>query len=241
MIVPPFAEEMNKSRRMCAEVAHGLAERGVASVLPDLYGTGDSAGEFADADWQVWQDDLLRVAEWMAQCGWPVTDLLCVRLGCALGAQVAGRLPSPVGRTVFWQPVADGARFVTQFLRLRVAASMMEDRRETVESLKARLQSGERIEVAGYELSGGLAGQLETVRLEETLDGAVGELHWMEVVREEGAPLPAASTRLLESIGQRLPSVSTYAVCGEPFWSSTEIVRLPELVSRTVDVLAPAA
>jgi hypothetical protein len=48
--VPPFAEEMNKSRRMIAEVGRRLEGSGVGMLLVDLFGTGDSEGEFAQAD-----------------------------------------------------------------------------------------------------------------------------------------------------------------------------------------------
>ena len=54
-MVPPFAEEMNKCRPMVTEVALGLAESGIASIVPDLYGTGDSGGDFSEGDWETWQ------------------------------------------------------------------------------------------------------------------------------------------------------------------------------------------
>ena len=58
VIVPPFAEEMNKSRRMFALLAERLATLGVGTALIDLYGTGDSEGDFGDARYDVWLDDM---------------------------------------------------------------------------------------------------------------------------------------------------------------------------------------
>jgi len=55
---PPFAEELNKSRRMVALQARQLAASGYAVLLLDLYGCGDSGGEFDTATWSIWQDDL---------------------------------------------------------------------------------------------------------------------------------------------------------------------------------------
>ena len=43
--VQPFAEEANLSRRVLVAQARRLAARGVAVLVPDVYGTGDSAGE----------------------------------------------------------------------------------------------------------------------------------------------------------------------------------------------------
>ena len=241
LIVPPFAEEMNKTRPMFTMVARGLAARGVATILPDLFGTGDSAGEFREGDWQTWQDDLLRAATWAEAQGYRVDRLLCVRLGCILGATVAARLPAQLKRTVFWQPVLDGERFMTQFLRLRVAASMMEDRQETVGGLRERLRSGETLEVAGYELSPTLVTQIADARLARDLKDPLGHVHWMEIVRGAEGALPAASQQTIEAAQPKLCSIESHAIPGEPYWSATEIVRIPTLVELTVSVLAEAA
>jgi exosortase A-associated hydrolase 2 len=238
LIVPPFAEEMNKSRKMFTDVAQGLAARGIAAVLPDLYGTGDSEGEFRDGDWDIWKDDLARAASWAAMQGWSVTSLFCTRMGCALGAQCSGEMLRGVERTVFWQPVIDGERFMTQFLRLRVAASMMEDRKESAGGLRTRSQAGEVLEVAGYELAPRLVEQIDRANLIDSLHSNLGDLHWFEIVRAPDVPLPGATTDALERAKTRVRAVTAVPVVGEPFWSSTEIIRIPKLVTETIDALA---
>jgi exosortase A-associated hydrolase 2 len=242
LVVPPFAEEMNKSRRMFADLAEALRARGIATVIPDLHGTGDSDGEFRDAGWDQWQTDVQRVSDWAAQQGWPVRALLGMRLGCALAAAVAHQLPQPVERTVFWQPVMEGARFLNQFFRLRVAAAMAGTKeRESVADIRAQLRAGSVIEVAGYDLSPRLAEQLEGVRLKELIGPKLGVLHWMEVVRSADSTLPDASRQAIEMLRESGMSLHTDTVCGEPFWASTELVRVPDLIERTVRTLAPAA
>lgn len=239
MIVPPFAEEMNKSRRMFTDVAQALATRGVATVIPDLYGTGDSEGEFREADCECWLDDLARAAAWSAEDGWPIAGLLCTRLGCILGARAARDVLGGVRRAVFWQPVIDGERFITQFLRLRVAASMMdEDHKESVGQLRERLRNGASLEVAGYELSARLASEIDSLRLSPEMGSHLGNLHWMEVVREAGAPLPAPSMRCIERCSADGMEVRVQRFVGDPFWASTEVVRIAALVGGTVEVLA---
>jgi len=47
--VAPFAEEMNKARRMAALQARAMSAAGYAVLCLDLHGCGDSAGDFADA------------------------------------------------------------------------------------------------------------------------------------------------------------------------------------------------
>jgi exosortase A-associated hydrolase 2 len=241
LVAPPFGEELNKCRRMIAVVAHTLAQAGVATVWPDYYGTGDSEGEFRDASWELWLDDLLRTTAWAQERGWTVSSMLGVRLGCMAAARLAASLSGGLRRCVFWQPTCDGERFTTQFLRLRVAASMMADRKETVAELRQQLLAAQTVEVAGYELTAPLIEQIDRERLGDTIGAALGELHWMEVVRDAEAPLPQPSSRVIEVARQRLRSVATHRIVGEPFWSSTEIVLLPELVNRTVETLATPA
>ena len=238
LVVPPFAEEMNKSRRMITELAERLAALGVATVVPDLFGTGDSEGEFCDGDWDVWKQDVSRAAVWSANEGWPVFAVLATRLGCALAAETSRDLLDRVERTVFWAPALDGARFLTQFLRLRVAASMMADGRgETVGGLRERLRHGETLEVAGYALSPSLADRIDGLRLVERLGPHVGELHWMEVLRTADLPMPDASVAAIMAAEPGVGAIRRHIVAGEPFWSATEIVLNADLVDRTVAAL----
>ena len=84
LYIPPFAEEMNKARRMVALQAAELARSGCRVLLLDLYGTGDSAGDFRDARWEFWLDDLTRAVEWLAGQGGRRVTLLGLRAGCLL-------------------------------------------------------------------------------------------------------------------------------------------------------------
>lgn len=241
LVAPPFGDEMNKSRKMVTDLATALAGRGIATLVVDPYGTGDSEGEFRDADWHGWVEDLRGAMAWAEAAGLRLHGLLGIRLGALLAAAVATGLPQPVARTVFWQPLVDGQRFITQFLRLRVAASLMEDRKETVGGLRERSRGGETLEVAGYELSPALLAQLDGLRLDPDTAVALGRLTWLEVVRAAGDGLPAAAQAAVESLRPRLTAVQADTTVGEPFWTSTEIVRLPALVERTVQAFAEAA
>jgi exosortase A-associated hydrolase 2 len=240
LMVPPFAEEMNKTRAMLARVAEGLALRGIASVLPDLYGTGDSAGEFRDGDWETWREDLERVTAWARGQGLTVNGLLAVRLGCILAADFVRGLPAGLERTVFWQPVQSGQRFLTQFLRMRVAASLMEDRRETVAALREEIRATGTLEVAGYELPARLVEQVDAKTLAAAVSPALGDLHWMEIAGSTADPLPGSTIEATRALSGSVRSLRTGVFAGEPFWSTTEIVLLPALVNETIGVLAAA-
>jgi exosortase A-associated hydrolase 2 len=239
LIVPPFAEEMNKSRKMIAELMRGLEQRGVASVLPDLYGTGESEGEFRDADWSVWQDDLTAAARWAAARGCAVTAMASVRLGCTLAVQAMRHdALAHVARHVFWQPVLDGQRFLTQFLRLRVAASMMNPAgKETVQQLRGKLEKGETLEVAGYDLTSNLAQQIDKLSLLPT-PSALADLHWFEVPADAQSGVSPATENAVTAARTGGTTVQMHSIPGLPFWATTEIAVVPELVTKTADVLA---
>ena len=67
LYIHPFAEEMNKSRRMAALQARAFAQAGYAVLQIDLHGCGDSAGDFGDATWEHWIDDVVQGCHWLRQ------------------------------------------------------------------------------------------------------------------------------------------------------------------------------
>lgn len=239
LVVPPFGEEMNKCRRMVTETAVVLASHGIATVLPDLFGTGDSGGDFEDADWATWRADLAQVAHWSAGQGCPATALLAIRLGCLLATDVmSDATVPPVERTVFWQPVLDGGRFLTQFLRLRLAAGLTDERGETSAGLRERLGRGLALDVAGYRLSSRLAADLDSARVPELLPHALGTVSWLEVTRDPTGPLAVHVRTLVERTAASGGQVAVARFPGEPFWSSTEIASNRPMMDATVAHLA---
>jgi exosortase A-associated hydrolase 2 len=237
LLVPAFGDEMNKSRHLLTAVAAGLASRGIAAVLVDLYGTGDSDGEFRDASWEGWLDDLRATRARLREEGLEPDRLLGVRTGALLALEAARRDGWSLARTVLWQPVVDGDRFVTQFLRMRVAARLDAADRETVGDLRKRLAAGEILEVGGYEITRAHVDGLGRARLADLLDGATAPVTWFETVASGGTvppPLEAAAGAARE----RGARIDLQPVAGEPYWASSELVSAPALVAATVDALA---
>src|SRR3546814_10965817 len=54
--LPPFAEEMNRSRRMAALQARRLAALGLDVTLLDPFGTGAHACDFLDRRVEIWRE-----------------------------------------------------------------------------------------------------------------------------------------------------------------------------------------
>jgi exosortase A-associated hydrolase 2 len=226
LIVPPFAEEMNKTRPMFTRLGNLLAVNGIASVLLDLYGTGDSGGDFSDASWSVWQDDVVQVIKWCEFKRIPVTNLLAVRLGCSIVVGMANSERRPSLRsTILWQPLFDGKRALTQFLRIRTAASILaNEKKETIVSLMSILDAGNKVEVGGYLLSGQLAKDMRNIIVPAYLPNNLGPVTWMEMVSQAETGLPSMSTSIIDKSRAAGVSVKAMSLVGGAFWVSTDVV-----------------
>jgi len=164
LYVHPFAEELNKSRRMAALQARALAQSGFAVLQMDLYGCGDSAGDFGDASWQVWLDDIQLALAWLASETGSPPGLWGLRLGASLAVDYA-RCGAPT-RLLLWQPVCQGTQYLRQFLRLKVAGDALEQNSGAgVAAMRQSLLDGTVLEIAGYQLSPALAQAIDSLDL----------------------------------------------------------------------------
>jgi exosortase A-associated hydrolase 2 len=239
--LPPFAEEMNRARRMAALQARQLAALGVDVLLLDPFGTGDSAGDFGEARWETWRDDAAAAVAWLRDRCEGDVGLWGLRLGALLAADLARDPSQDIARLLLWQPVHSGERYLTQFLRLRLAAALgRETDRETTKDLKARLAQGEPLEIGGYELAPALAAALSERDLGNLLGPAtLPPIDWLEVSSAETPELSPASVRILEKLDTARAKGITRAVAGEPFWSIQEFTLAPALINATSELFRP--
>ncbi|MDS4068910.1 MAG: hydrolase 2, exosortase A system-associated [Candidatus Competibacter sp.] len=236
LFVPPFAEEMNKSRRMAALQARRLAAAGFGVLIPDLHGSGESAGDFAEARWDVWRDDMARGGVWLRRRGHQRLHLWGLRLGGLLAADLVGELRAT--RLLLWQPVLSGERFLQQFLRLRLTSDRLKGGGETMAGLRGMLAAGQSLEVGGYQLHPELASTLERVRPTVPADGT--RVDWFELAGITGGALPPASQRVVDEWRGAGVSVHVRTIAGEAFWSTQEIAVAPALLDATLAALDEA-
>ena len=74
VVLPAFAEEMNKARRQVALASRQLVTRGVGVIVPDLRGSGDSDGEIAEATVAGFAEDLGAVVAFAHELGYRDID-----------------------------------------------------------------------------------------------------------------------------------------------------------------------
>ena len=229
LYLQPFAEEMHKSRRMAALQARAFAHAGFAVLQVDLTGCGDSAGDFGDATWEAWRDDVRLAHTWLiAQVPGPIT-LWGLRLGACLAVEMAAEL-AQVTRLLLWQPVNNGEQFLNQFLRIKLASEMLSEGRAKTgtKDLLAMLAAGTSIEVGGYLLSPAMAQHLLLIKLAEQIPHCAVE--WIEVGVEAGDHVTPASQRVVDTWRAAGVEVRTRTVPGDPFWVTQEIAECPGLI-----------
>jgi uncharacterized protein len=238
----PFAEEMNKSRRMAALQARRLAAAGCAVLQVDLKGCGDNPGDFGDASWDDWVADAVQAARWLGARH----DVPLWLWGLRAGALLASAAAPHVGRPchfLFWQPATTGKAVLQQFLRLKAAADMLDgSAKGVVEGLRAQLRAGQAVEIAGYLLHPSLAAGLEKASLDPT--PRAGRVEWFEVQAQPGDEASPAAARVA-GLWQRAGfDVRTQVVAGPPFWQTADIEEAPALLdatSRALDGLPEGA
>jgi exosortase A-associated hydrolase 2 len=237
LFVPPFGDEMNKSRHMAALQARSFAHAGGTVALLDLRGTGDSGGDHADATWKGWHDDVAAAWQWLRKRVDAPAVLWGMRTGALLAAGVAADTRVAPSLLLLWQPVASGRAFFNQFLRLAGLRERMQgDTAADPKAVRKMLAAGSAVEVAGYQLHPQLVAEAETVELAK-LDVSRCPVLVREVLPESTpsvSPFVAGVVTRWQSAGVEIDAL---AVSGPSFWIAQEIEEAPQLVDATTSAV----
>lgn len=241
LYVHPFAEEMNRSRRMAAQQSRAFAAMGYAVLQMDLFGCGDSCGEFSSGRWEQWKRDLTVAAEWLAErtSGQPL-HLWGVRLGGLLALDFAAT--RKVESIILWQPFMNGRTCINQFLRLRLAAGTDHGAPlapRSTSALRAELVIRGRLEVAGYELDSTMVKGIDACDA-VNIRPLPCDVHWFASGARAARKLAAGTARLARHWTPLGVTLHFHAVDGAPFWAINDVAECPALLAATSSVFAPA-
>jgi len=232
----PFAEEMNKSRRMASLQSRALAAAGYGVLQIDLLGCGDSSGDFCDATWGAWRGDVVHAVAWLRQRTSAPLTLWGLRAGCLLAANAAVDLQERPN-FIFWQPVISGKQHWQQFVRLKAAAELASGRgKEILDALRQQIDSGENVEIAGYTVGHGLTRGLEKSELVPPHDQGV-RVAWFELTARQDGRMAPASLQRIEQWRSAGCAVEAVQVEGPAFWQTSEIEDVPLLLDSTLAVV----
>lgn len=237
IVAPSFAEEMNRCRYMCTMLAQSLAEQGYAFLSIDPYGVGDSEGNFVDADWEQGNKDLLTGIAYADRLGFKKISIVGVRLGALQALQIQAEIPN-LYRLILWQPVINGQSALTQFLRIKIAASIGRNETPgTITDFDAQIEKGESIEVAGYDVSPGLYSGMKVSRFEDYIDSCSVPVGWFTTLTSKDRKTPRAESNMIAKWQKNGAIVNHRIVYGPSYWQVHERTLVPGLVDATVNYI----
>ena len=230
LMIQPFAEEFNLCRRVLAEQARRLSERGWHIVLPELFATGDSDGEESSISLARWRDDLDCLTQRAcAQTPGPLV-VIAPRLAALLAVDLVKRRPRVVQAMVLWQVPETG----NQILDPLTKVSLNGAERQIVQSVVEPELHSSSVRVAGVSYLRSFIDELAALSAGAPLNApssASLRVQFIQVARNELA-LKRAAERLAPMLDTwRVAGCQTGldAVIAEPFWASME-PTLPEAV-----------
>ncbi|HEX5354572.1 MAG TPA: hydrolase 2, exosortase A system-associated [Aquabacterium sp.] len=241
LYIPPFAEELNRSRHMVALGAQAFAKQGWTVLQMDLHGCGDSEGDFGEASWSGWLDDLDQACDWLSAQGPGPMALWSLRAGSLLASSWMQRRQMNLP-LLAWQPVFNGQQYLTQFLRIRLGADLGQSpqSRNVLAELRADLKNDQAVAVGGYWLSPVLAQELEASSFKLPADHRA-PVTVLEVTHGEPPELTPATSNWLEKARAAGHVCQGQACLGNKFWQSTEVEIALSLIGPSEDALKACA
>lgn len=190
LIVPPLFDEMNRTRAMLATLLRDLGAAGVAAMLPDLPGCGESVQDFSAQSLNAWRAAMAAAARHFA-----ASHVLALR---------GGALVAPPALPGWALAPLDGDAVLRPLLRAAVLAARAQGKDTTATAL---LEDGRAhgIVLGGYRCGAALIAGLQGARSQgegqQVLAvgdlGVAGAPPWL---RQEPAPAPALAAALATRI-----------------------------------------
>ena len=222
--------------------AEDLASNGIVSWSPDLYGTGDSEGEFREATWEKWLQDVEDVlAEIVAQESREVW-FIATRLGCALAQHFLDRSGIQISGVILWQPIISGEKYILQLLRIRLIQEKLAGATNaTTAGIREKLHSDEILEIGGYEISQELLAKIEQIDMEQRSWSCVRNVYIVEISSDPNSPPTPDLFRAMDNWTSQGYNVHSMKVQGAPFYGASEIVVNYDLIAATTKFVQDAA
>ncbi|GAA0918504.1 hypothetical protein GCM10009552_38390 [Rothia nasimurium] len=159
LMCPPLGQDLIRCHRLYRQLAQSVAARGIAVLRFDYHGTGDSAGDSADVDWNRCIADAMTAAtELRSHSG---ADRV-VAFGARLGASIA--LAADAARfaeVIAWDPILDGQAHMAAMDALQAAL-----REDAGRFTKPRAHADVAAQWLGFAVSEPLRQQLAALRPE---------------------------------------------------------------------------
>lgn len=236
LILPPFAEEMNKSRHLLQQLRQQL-DGSCDVLLLDPAGTGDSSGDLDTANTQDWTSDWLSIIAKLKSDGYQGFHVVALRFGALqLFEILQHELALPLQKIILWQPYLQTSTFLQQFFRLKIAEQMANGQKTSQKELDQQLANGTVVEVAGYPMTQNFVSSVQALQDIAALPAIYQQtpLLWLETsMMPNVSPVSEKGMALLS---QHF-AAEFQQLQGPAWWNASELVQTPELIARTVEFL----
>ncbi|MBF0266836.1 MAG: hypothetical protein HQL46_16355 [Gammaproteobacteria bacterium] len=242
LVFPPFAEEMNRSRRQIIDLAGQLANSGYQVLIIDLFGTGDSEGDFSEANWDIWQANMLDGMKFLFEKtpSNSSLDILGIRLGCLLALDTLQSKNSildkiSINHFLSWQPVFNAKNHSQQFLRLQLTKKLTSS---TNNSSNNSQNKNTYTEVAGYCYPLQLQDQLKFKdKLSQYNLTKINNFSLFQISPSETTTISKDIEDLLFYDPTIRPCSEIKIIQGKKFWQFYDIKPNKELIYQTVQAI----
>ena len=237
ILVPPFAEEMNRSRRMYVLCARLLANNGIHAVIFDFSGTGDSSGEWGQFCYSDWMGDIKHVYTHCSSFADNVS-FIALRFGALILSDVVSQSDIDVDRCIFWDPIENGEILIRQLIRIKIAAAMADESKKlTTKEILDDIESMGYLESGGYKISKSLIDDINSKRLSDLIESVLDniELDWMQLGKHSETKKQWLPNSIFEkNLSQdQCNKIVMHPVNDVKFWMQQEVTIAPELLRET--------
>lgn len=233
VIIPAFAEEMNRTRRPLSALAEELVKIGYTVWIPDFYGTGDAEGDFCQIDLTCWVDDMSKAIE---SSSFKQISIIACRFGVqVLNAYLQQRLnlQIEISQIVLWQPQWNIHLFWQHIWRLDVVSNLTVNNK-IKQSAENRLIERGFVDIQGYKIPRTFFEQTQLLS-DPMLVFSKYPVVWFEC-NQLGNTSASVSMNY-----QRLKDTSScqhalYVLPVQSFWLTQETTDVSVLIDATVSV-----
>ena len=241
ILVPPFAEEMNRSKRMYVLCARLLANSGIHALCFDFSGTGDSSGEWGEFSYDDWVSDLKVVYDYAKSIASEV-NFVALRFGALILADAAKDDRVSANKCIFWDPIEKGESLTRQLVRMKIAAAMADEAKKiTTRDVIDSMNHEGLLESAGYHVSRLMFEDIKSKNLFDLMPTVADktDVHWMTLGKHKDTENKWLANSFTYSDFDACANVNRmhmHPVNDVKFWMQQEVTISPRLLAVTHEV-----
>lgn len=238
ILVPPFAEEMNRSKRMYVLCARMLANSGMHAICFDFSGTGDSTGGWGDFTYKDWVNDLSDVYQYTSSYADEI-NFIALRFGALVLMDMILDDQLRLKKCLLWDPIESGQVLTRQFVRMKIAAAMADTSKKiTTQQVLQEMSDDGYLESSGYHITRSMFDDINTKNVANVINDVLKQVNidWMTTGKFKQAQNKWLANSFKQSDIQS-DNINMHAVNDVKFWMQQEVTISPQLLKLTREVL----